>query len=296
MHTGPRLHGGFFYRPKKRILLRMALRTRIAPTPSGFLHLGNALSFLHTAARARALGAKLLLRIDDMDRERVRPAYVDDIFETLEFLQIQPDEGPGDSLDFEAAWSQRLRLPLYNEALEQLARQDAVFACTCSRADLQREATQGYAGTCIRKGIPLETPGAAWRLHTASSSPVEIRDHSGKLLQATLPDSQQFFIVRKRDGFPSYQLSSLADDVHFGVDYIVRGADLWESTIAQLYLARVLGKGSFLETTFEHHPLVCDEKGEKLSKSAGATSISHLRRQGMTLDEFLKKWGNAFYP
>lgn len=90
----------------------------------------------------------------------------------------------------------------------------------------------------------------------------------------------QYFVVRKKDGFPAYQLTSVLDDVHYGVDLIVRGEDLWASTLAQLYLASLLTPDSFISNTFYHHPLLHEAPGKKLSKSAGATSIQHLRKQG----------------
>ncbi|RYY38467.1 MAG: tRNA glutamyl-Q synthetase [Chitinophagaceae bacterium] len=274
----------------------MAIRTRIAPTPSGYLHSGNALAFLHTARRARELGASLLLRIDDMDRERVRPEYIQDVFDTLDFLRIHPNEGPASSADFEACWSQRLRMHLYSEMLGQLAAQNAVYACTCTRSQLQSNASEGYPGTCRNKNIPLHTLGAAWRLRTDPGVAVRMRLPDGAHSASTLPPAQHDFIVRKKDGFPAYQLCSLADDVHFEVDYIVRGADLRDSTWAQLYLARVLGCSSFEACTFEHHPLVYDSAGMKLSKSAGAASIKHWRESGATLEALLRSTDNAFYP
>jgi glutamyl/glutaminyl-tRNA synthetase len=95
-------------------------KTRIAPTPSGFLHLGNALSFELTASLAQKTGAKILLRIDDLDRERTNPPYVQDIFDTLNFLNIKWDEGPKDIIEYENSWSQIHRIGLYQNALEQL--------------------------------------------------------------------------------------------------------------------------------------------------------------------------------
>jgi glutamyl-tRNA synthetase len=95
-----------------------------------------------------------------------------------------------------------------------------------------------------------------------------------------LPREQTDFVVRKKDGDPAYQLASVIDDEYFGVDLIVRGMDLWPSTLAQLYLARVLGRNKFMETTFYHHPLITGPGGDKLSKSAGATSIQYLRKEG----------------
>ena len=103
-----------------------------------------------------------------------------------------------------------------------------------------------------------------------------------------LPTAMQSFVVRKKDGNPAYQLTSLLDDEYFEIDFIVRGQDLWDSTLAQQYLALVLGKPFFKEVIFYHHPLVMDKSGlTKLSKSAGALSIRHLRMEGKRRDEVL---------
>ena len=90
----------------------------------------------------------------------------------------------------------------------------------------------------------------------------------------------QYFMVKKRDGFPAYQLTSLMDDIYFGVDLVVRGEDLWPSTVAQLYIASMLKQEAFLNTTFYHHPLIMGADGHKLSKSEGATSVHYLRKDG----------------
>src|ERR1700733_8739016 len=111
-------------------------KTRIAPTPSGFLHLGNALSFKLTSELSEKTGAKILLRIDDLDRERVNKDYVRDVFDTLNFLEIQWDEGPRNFDEYEKDWSQIHRLGLYSKALQKLAGNNAVFACTCSRTQI----------------------------------------------------------------------------------------------------------------------------------------------------------------
>jgi len=228
-------------------------KTRIAPTPSGFLHLGNVMSFLITADLAK--GAKILLRIDDLDRDRVEKEYVEDIFETLDFFGIDYDEGPRNYDEFENKWSQLHRLHLYNAALEKL--RPHVYACTCSRTQLVED------NPCRYKDLPLDTPNASWRVRNKD------------------------FIVRKKDGFPAYQLSSVVDDLHFGIDLIVRGQDLWDSTQAQLYLAGLLEEPAFTNIQFFHHPLLEVVPGQKLSKSAGDTSIQYLRKQGMSKDEIL---------
>jgi glutamyl/glutaminyl-tRNA synthetase len=266
-------------------------KTRIAPTPSGFLHIGNARSFAFTAALAATTGAAILLRIDDMDRDRLNEQYVQDIFDTLHFLNIPWQEGPVNSADFEKNWSQRHRLHLYDRLLQQLVEMDAVYACTCSRTEILRANPDGtYTGNCRHRNIPLDTPDACWRLKTDSRNIVINTLHSGPQT-AIVPADMTDFVVRKKDAFPAYQLTSLADDVHFGVDLIVRGEDLFNSTLAQLWLADLLGLQQFGDTVFYHHSLVMEPDGKKLSKSAGATSIQFLRKQGSTAEDIYAKIG-----
>jgi glutamyl/glutaminyl-tRNA synthetase len=256
-------------------------RTRIAPTPSGYLHLGNALSFALTAALAHKAGAKVLLRIDDLDQQRVNLNYIQDIFDTLNFLNIPWDEGPRGMNDYNARWSQLHRMKLYKQALEQLADQRAVFTCQCSRTQLQDGI---YPGTCRNRSIPLDTPDTAWRLYTGEKE-LAIKTLNKGVIKALLPDTMKDFVVKKKDDFPAYQLASIIDDLHFDVDLVVRGEDLYPSTIAQHYLAEVLGKPDFKNITFHHHPLLMADGDKKLSKSAGATSIKYLREQGKTAAE-----------
>ena len=258
-------------------------KTRIAPTPSGFLHLGNILSFSLTAAVARKSGATILLRIDDLDRERAMPEYVQDIFDTLNFLELPWDEGPADAAEFFGGHSQVFRMELYRGALERLRDAGAVFACACSRSQVLGAGLDGvYPGTCRDRGLPLELPETSWRLRTPDTVSLTYKTYpDGTVVRAELPESMRDFVVRKKDGFPAYQLTSLVDDLHYGVDLIVRGADLLPSTLAQLYLSAVLDMPAFREATFFHHPLLKAPSGEKLSKSAGDTSIRYLRGQGL---------------
>jgi glutamyl-tRNA synthetase len=245
-------------------------KTRIAPTPSGFLHLGNILSFAITAALARKTGARILLRIDDLDRERMEPEFVQDIFDTLRFLEIPWDEGPEDYEEFEKRSSQLHRLALYNHALEILKGTGNVFACSCSRAEIARLSAEGaYPGTCTHKGLPLNRKETSWRLRTGTDA-----------VAGGLPPSMKDLMIRKKDGFPSYQLTSVVDDQHFGIDLVVRGEDLLPSTLAQTYLSRLLPGNLFAESHFVHHPLLTELSGSKLSKSAGAQSIRFLRKEG----------------
>ena len=264
-------------------------KTRIAPTPSGYLHLGNVLSFALTAALARRTGASILLRIDDMDKTRAGQEYVQDIFDTLHFLDIPWDEGPRDYGEFEREFSQLHRMGLYREALQQLLDQGNLFACTCSRTSMLRDSADGgYPGTCREKKLPFDGENTSWRLLTEGAGEIEVKAFGGGGITGELPAEMRDFIVRKKDGFPAYQLASVIDDLYFGVDLVVRGQDLWPSTLAQHWLARQLGREAFGEIRFYHHPLLLEPAGTKLSKSpsvklsksTGSTSIRLLREQG----------------
>jgi glutamyl/glutaminyl-tRNA synthetase len=254
-------------------------RTRIAPTPSGYLHLGNVLSFALTATLAQKTNATILLRIDDLDKERVNGAYLEDIFDTMRFLDIPWHEGPKDINDHETTYSQLRRMELYEHALQQLKETGNLFACTCSRTQVRSVNNDDiYPGTCRYKNIPLDTPNASWRLKTIAAE-ISVNIFPAKKTALALPASMQDFVVRKKDGFPAYQLTSVVDDLYHGVDLVVRGEDLRDSTLAQLYLSSQLPPNRFINTNFYHHPLLIFN-GTKLSKSAGATSVQYLRGQG----------------
>lgn len=272
--------------------------TRIAPTPSGFLHVGNILSFAITSALAKKSNASVLLRIDDLDQARANEEYIQDIFDTLNFLEILWDTGPGDVQDFQSGWSQSHRIGLYNEALNRLRDKGIVFACTCSRQQIK----YSQRCMCLEKHIPLDTENAAWRLITGTEK-LEIRNYNGEVIQVCLPTEMENFVVRRRDGIPAYQLASVVDDLHYNIELIVRGEDLWSSTIAQHELALALGESRFNKIAFYHHPLLLEESGQKLSKSAGSTSIKYLRGNGrqpsdiysmigkmMGIDQLISDW------
>ncbi|WP_339864997.1 glutamate--tRNA ligase family protein [uncultured Algoriphagus sp.] len=255
--------------------------TRFAPTPSGFLHLGNLYSFLVTKALAEKTGAKILLRIDDLDRERYKSEYVQDIFDTLEFMEISYDVGPKTVQEFEQEWSQIHRMNNYLEVLEQIREKKLVFACDCTRKKIQQLDSSGYyLGHCQIRNIPLERAETCWRMDTFDTDFIKVKTFSEGVKSYTLPEDSAFFIVRKKDKLPAYQLTSVIDDVHYGVDLIVRGNDLLGSTLDQQILATSLGLTSFQEATFHHHHLLKGPKNKKLSKSEGATSIQFLRKEG----------------
>lgn len=256
--------------------------TRIAPTPSGYLHAGNAINFLITAEVARAVGAGIRLRIDDLDAERMRPPYVDDIFASLRWLGIAWSEGPRDRMEHERMHSQLSRLARYEECLHVLKEQGDLYACSCSRAGQKRSACD-----CRKRERPFNAPNVAWRLHLPSDAVVRVEPIHGEAQWLSPSRLMSDPVLRQRaehGSRPAYQLASVCDDADQGVTHIVRGEDLLASTACQLYLAERLGLEAFRRVRFLHHPLVTDATGAKLSKSEGAASLKAMRESGQWPD------------
>lgn len=267
-------------------------KTRISPTPSGFLHLGNAMSFIITASLAKHYGAKILLRIDDIDKERVKKKYVEDIFKTLEFLDIPWDEGPRNYQEYKTTYSQVHRMKHYQKALEQLKESKMLFACDCSRRKINlNNPGGGYPGTCKKKKVSFEDKEANWRLLT-NEKPIQLNDISRPGFTMTVPPLLRDFVVRRKDGLPAYQLTSVVDDMLDKVDFIVRGKDLMTSSAAQLFLSERLPKKPLKATVFFHHRLMPDASNRKMSKSSGATSIQHLIKIGTDKAEIYRMIGD----
>ncbi|NCN27261.1 tRNA glutamyl-Q synthetase [bacterium] len=243
--------------------------TRIAPTPSGFLHAGNIHNFKLIDQYVKEHAGKLILRIDDSDEARVRDEYLTDIFRVLEELKIKIDEGPTSPEDFKAKYSQSLRLAEYDLAVESLKKKGLLFACACSRKDIQKQSSDGrYPGTCRDKGLDLEREGLTLRFNSKCAAPIRVSPQGDQHASIyNLEDTMGDFVVRKRDGQASYQVVSLLEDVRLGVNTIIRGEDLFSSTLAQMAMAKSLGLEDFLKVTFIHHELIRDENGQKLSKS-----------------------------
>lgn len=239
-------------------------------------------------------GGSLLLRIDDIDDERKRPEYVNDIFYSLEWLGIEWQEGPSGPENFELNWSQHRRLNIYNNCLTTLREKNLVFACECSRKKLASLAGYAYPGACEKLRIPLDTPGVCWRIPVPENAVVNFHDEEKGEVKFPLGTDSGSFIVRKKDGLPSYQLVSLVDDVHFRINYIVRGEDLLSSTASQLYLADRLGYSTFRECKFLHHKLEKDDQGHKLSKTAGSISLQYMRKHGIKPGEVYKLFAEQF--
>ncbi|WP_188548438.1 glutamate--tRNA ligase family protein [Hymenobacter qilianensis] len=245
------------------------VRGRLAPTPSGYLHLGNAVNFVLTWLLVRRAGGHLHLRIDDLDRARLRPAYLENIFQTIRWLGLDYDTGPRDAEEFEQAYSQQHHLAEYQAMLDDLrSKSGLVYACTCSRTSNlpPSPATMPESG-CRSCQATFATAGAAWRVRVPAT-PVAIVDAWRGPLQADLAATMGDFVIRKKDGMPAYQVASLVDDLRLGTTLIVRGEDLLPSTAAQLFLASQLPTtAGFAHAQFIHHGLLLGAGGQKLSKS-----------------------------
>ncbi len=238
------------------------LVSRIAPTPSGYLHIGNIYNFLQTRALVDQQGGELWLRIDDCDSSRVKTEYIKDIFITLEWLGIRWERGPRNYDDFINNYSQIRRKDYYFKKLQEIPH----YVCNCSRKDIKnRGITGNYDGYCRNRKLVFVEGENLLRFESSSGND---------------------FILWSRDSHPSYQLVSVIDDIDMGINFIVRGEDLRESTKMQQDLAAVLGK-KFPEVIY--HKLILDKQGKKLAKSNFSQSIKSLRESGMSPQEVLNR-------
>jgi glutamyl/glutaminyl-tRNA synthetase len=271
------------------------MHTRFAPTPSGFLHMGNAFSFLLTWLMARQAQGHILLRIDDLDAERKRPECVQDIFDSLLWLGLDWDAGPQNADSFEKEWSQQHRIQKYQQMIEKISESaDHVFACTCSRQQLRQSHSNGrYAGFCENKNIPINQADTALRIKVHKESEVSFKEFQSGALKIAVGRETGSFIIRRREGIPAYHIASICDDIEFNIDFIVRGADLLHSTSAQLFIANCINAHTFTSATFLHHPLLYSHGGDKLSKSTGDTSLQFLRKSGETPARLIQAFARA---
>jgi glutamyl/glutaminyl-tRNA synthetase len=267
-------------------------RGRIAPSPTGYLHLGHARTFLIAAERARESGGALILRNEDLDPDRCKPKFVPAMFEDLRWLGISWSEGP-DCGGTYAPYSQSARREFYLSAWSELRDLGFIYPCGCSRKDLAASANAPndsddeplYPGTCrTRKDAKdYDAPaGVNWRFRVPDGEQIAFTDqHLGPQVYLTGRDFGDFVIWR-RDDVPAYQLAVVVDDQAMRISEVVRGADLLKSTARQLLLYRALG---FEAPDFYHCDLVRDEAGVRLAKRHDALSIRRLRESGWMVEE-----------
>jgi glutamyl-tRNA synthetase/glutamyl-Q tRNA(Asp) synthetase len=255
-------------------LFRRAPITRFAPSPTGYLHLGHVVNAIYVWGVTRALGGRVLLRIEDHDRIRSRPAFEASILQDLEWLGFEPDQG------LVPVYRQSDHDRRYRRALEQLRITEQVYACMCSRKEISGER---YPGTCRGRGID-ETAGRGVRV-ALDPSPERFQDLLLGSIEQVPAEQCGDLLVKDRDGHWTYQFAATVDDLLQQVDLVIRGEDLLTSTGRQIKLARMLGRE--MPPYFLHHPLIVKEDGAKLSKAGGDTGIRELRRAGLRPDEVI---------
>jgi glutamyl/glutaminyl-tRNA synthetase len=278
---------------------------RLAPSPTGLLHLGHARTFWTAQERARAAHAtgsgqasgELLLRNDDLDAARCRPEFVTAMLEDLRWFGLQWTE---------PVVTQSRRLALYRAALARLHALGCIYPCSCSRRDVQQAATAPheltdeplYPGTCRPENLPPGSPllapcapaqgdGVNWRFHVPDGEPLAFTDGRTGPQHAVAGRDFGDFLVWRKDDTPSYQLACVVDDAAMSITEVVRGADLQRSTFRQLLLYRALGLAA---PAFYHCPLFTDEKGVRLAKRHDALALRTLRELGRTPEEIRSAW------
>ena len=264
------------------------MRGRFAPSPTGYLHLGNARTALLAWLQVRAAGGQFLLRVEDLDAGRCRQDYVDALFRDLEYLGLSFDEAPV---------FQSQRGEAYEEALWTLREKGLVYPCFCSRAEIARMASAPhgphddgprYPGTC-RRLTPDEVSARAQERakayrFVAPSSPLAFFDGLlGPTSSNVQEDTGDFVVFRQGQG-ASYQLAVVVDDAASGISHVLRGEDLLSSTARQLALYQALGKPG---PEFVHVPLVLGENLQRMAKRHGASSVKGLREAGVPAEEVL---------
>ena len=280
-------------------------RGRLAPSPTGYLHLGHARTFWIAQQRARAAGGVLVLRNEDLDRQRSRPGFVAAMYEDLRWLGLEWQEGPDIASPGGGPfgpYSQSERRDVYVEAWRKLRDAGVIYPCSCSRKDLAQAVAAPhddadelpYPGTCRGKSCDARDfpspAGVSWRFRVPDSEAIRFDD--------ALAGTQRFvagrdfgdFLVWRRDDVPAYQLACVADDAAMHITEVVRGADLLKSTARQLLLYSAL---RVAPPAWAHAPLMTDEHGVRLAKRHDALSLRALRAAGKASAQVRAMFGSG---
>lgn len=247
--------------------------TRFAPSPTGYLHLGHVVNALWVWGVARALGGRVLLRIEDHDATRCRPEYERALLDDLAWLGFVPDD---------TAPRQSESGAVYAAMSERLAASHHVYGCNCSRRTIARTVDDvfgeesRYPGRCRHLGL---MPGEGVGTRVELGPGAEEFDDALLGPERQEPDRQcGDLLLRDRLGHWTYQLAVTVDDLRQQVDLVIRGEDLMQSTGRQIRLGRMLGRPE--PAVFLHHPLILKSDGAKLSKAAGDSGVRELRAAG----------------
>ena len=279
-------------------------RGRLAPSPTGLLHLGHARTFLIAAQRAAKRHGTLILRNEDLDPQRSRHEFVDAMIEDLRWLGIQWTEGP-DCGGLHGPYSQSERRSFYVEAWRQLRDRGFIYPCTCSRKDLDLDLAQSavapndlddepvYPGHCRTRtdASQFANPkGVNWRFRVPDGEDITFADENLGPQKYVAGRDLGDFLIWRRDDVPAYQLAVVVDDAAMKITEVVRGADLLKSTARQLLLIGVL---AYPTPDYFHCELVRDASGIRLAKRHDALSIRSLREGGMSAEQVLANAGDC---
>ncbi|WP_130471629.1 glutamate--tRNA ligase [Candidatus Magnetaquicoccus inordinatus] len=257
----------------------MSVRTRFAPSPTGFLHIGGARTALFCQLHTRRLGGTFILRIEDTDRERSTQEAVDAIIQGLHWLGLDPDEGP---------YFQSDNTALYLAAAERLLAEGKAYRCYCSRESIdalresqrEQQIKPRYDGRCrTRTDFPAEQPFVI-RFQTPSSGVAAWEDHIQGSIRFPNEELDDLILVRS-DGSPTYNLAVVVDDHNMGINLVIRGEDHISNTPRQIHLFQALG---WPVPEYAHMPLLHGSDGSKLSKRHGAVSVLQYREDGFLPD------------
>jgi glutamyl/glutaminyl-tRNA synthetase len=269
-------------------------RGRIAPSPTGYLHLGHARTFLCAQQRAREANGNLILRMEDLDPARCRREFDDAMVEDLQWFGLSWDEGPDRGGPFQP-YRQSERLDLYRAALATLRAAGLVYPCYCSRKDVAAASLAPhdeheepiYPGTCRKfAGAASSLPeNVNWRFRVPDGEEISFVDARLGLRRAVAGEHFGDFVIWRRDDVPAYQLAATVDDAAMQISEVVRGQDLLTSTFRQLLIYRALGHEA---PAFYHTALLTDATGKRLAKRDESLSLRALRSAGAKPDELVQ--------
>jgi len=291
---------------------------RLAPSPTGQLHLGNIRTFMWAWLSARARNGRVIMRIEDLDSPRIKPGVAEKMLDDLKWLGFDWDEGPGATGSEENDWGayiQTHRRAFYREIFDRLLKAGAIYPCVCTRGDIAAAQSAPHAGdhelrypgTCRNRfseseiaafaagGLSSSGRPPAWRLRVEPETIVFDDLLLGRCVANPYVEVGDFIVAKGPDN-PAYQLAVVADDIAMNITEVVRGDDLVPSTARQLLIYRLLGG---TPPAYGHAPLIVGPDGMRLAKRHGEARIAHYRSQGIQPERIvsvLARWSGMNTP